>query len=134
MQGRDLRSLDVADYDSRSHTDRVDHGCGGGSAGIPTLWSRSSVILSTVATARQKLITSFLASLAVGAYIRGLQSGGCWHDCFDEIDSGLARIERVSCRPVGDHRPPLRRLFLASTASRPKLGVEAPSVTAALIG
>lgn len=49
-------------------------GCG--SAGIPILGSRSSMVLIAVAAARQRLITSFLAGLAVGAYIRRLRSGG----------------------------------------------------------
>jgi hypothetical protein len=62
-------------------------GCG--SAGISILgWSRSSMVLGAVATSRQRLVTSFLAGLAVGAYIRRLQSGGRWHDCLNEVDSG----------------------------------------------
>lgn len=50
------------------------------------------MVLIAVATARQRLVTSFLAGLAVGAYIRRLQSGGRWHDCFNEIVSGFARM------------------------------------------
>ena len=50
---------------------------GSWSAGIPTLgWSRTSMVLIAVAAARQRLVTSFLAGFAVGAYIRRLRSGG----------------------------------------------------------
>jgi hypothetical protein len=45
------------------------------------------MVLIAVATARQRLVTSFLADLAVGAYIRRLQGGGHWHDCWNEIDN-----------------------------------------------
>lgn len=53
---------------------------GSWSAGIPTLGSRSSMVLIAVAAARQRLITSLLAGFAIGAYIRRLPSDGRWHD------------------------------------------------------